>query len=111
MSKEEKVISGKFIEEYLAKRENIELIVLVLDIRHKPTEDDLLMYKFIASTNLPFIVVTNKADKIAVTKVDDAVKEIKEYLGISYSPIIPFSAERKIYTETAWENIEKILTL
>jgi GTP-binding protein len=111
MSKEEKVTSGKFIEEYLAKRENIALIVLVLDIRHKPTEDDLLMYKFIASSNLPFIVVTNKADKIAVTKVDSAVEEIKNYLGISFSTIIPFSAERKIYTDTAWENIEKFLSL
>jgi GTP-binding protein len=111
MSKEEKVTSGKFIEEYLAKRENIALIVLVLDIRHKPTEDDLLMYKFIASSNLPFIVVTNKADKIAITKVDSAVQEIKDYLGISFSTIIPFSAERKIYTDTAWENIEKFLNL
>lgn len=111
MSKEEKVTSGRFIEEYLAKRENIALIVLVLDIRHKPTEDDLLMYKFIASSNLPFMVVTNKADKIAITKVETAVNEIKEYLGISYSTIIPFSAERKIYTEKAWENIEKFLNL
>lgn len=111
MSKEEKVTSGRFIEEYLAKRENIALIVLVLDIRHKPTEDDLLMYKFIASSNVPFMVVTNKADKIAITKVETAVNEIKEYLGISYSTIIPFSAERKIYTEKAWENIEKFLNL
>lgn len=111
MSKEEKVTSGRFIENYLAGRENISLIVLVLDIRHKPTEDDLLMYKYIATTNLPFIVVTNKADKIAVTKVDSAVEEIKKYLGISFSSIIPFSAERKIYTETAWENIEKFLSL
>lgn len=111
MSKEEKVTSGRFIEEYLATRENIALIVLVLDIRHKPTEDDLLMYKFIASSNLPFMVVTNKADKIAVTKVQAAVDEIKEYLGISFSTIIPFSAERKIYTEVAWENIEKFLSL
>lgn len=111
MSKEEKVTSGRFIEEYLVKRENIALIVLVLDIRHKPTEDDLLMYKFIASSNLPFIVVTNKADKIAVTKVETAVNEIKDYLEISFSTIIPFSAERKIYTENAWKNIEKFLNL
>ena len=78
MSKEEKVVSGKYIEEYLEKRNNIHLIVLVLDIRHKPTNDDLLMYDYILKTNLPFIVVTNKADKIAITNVDDAVNEIKE---------------------------------
>ena len=109
MSKEEKVVSGKYIEEYLQNRENICLIVLVLDIRHKPTEDDLHMYNYILSTNLPFIVVTNKADKIAVTKVEEAVNTVKEYLGISYSTIIPFSAERKIYTDKAWEEIEKFL--
>ena len=67
MSKEEKVVSGKYIEEYLQKRENIALIVLVLDIRHKPTVDDLNMYHYILSKNLPFIIFTNKADTIAIT--------------------------------------------
>ena len=45
------------------------------------------------------MVLTNKADKIAVTKVDAEVNRIKEILGISYSPIYPFSSERKIYLE------------
>ena len=109
MSKEEKVISGRYIEEYLEKRNNIHLIILVLDIRHKPTADDILMYKYILKTNLPYIVVTNKADKIAVTKVDAAVEEIKKYLGLSYTTILPFSAERKIYTDRVWEELEKYL--
>ena len=109
MSKEEKVISGKYIEEYLEKRDNIHLIILVLDIRHKPTADDILMHKYILKTNLPYIVVTNKADKIAVTKVDAAVEEIKKYLGLSYTTILPFSAERKIYTDRVWEELEKYL--
>ena len=67
------------------------------------------MYEYILKTNLPFIVVTNKADKIAITKVDDATEEIKKLLGISYTPIMPFSAERKIYTDRVWEEIEKHL--
>ena len=109
MSKEEKVISGRYIEEYLEKRNNIHLIILVLDIRHKPTADDILMHKYILKNNLPYIVVTNKADKIAVTKVDTAVEEIKKYLGLSYTTILPFSAERKIYTDKVWEELEKYL--
>ncbi len=109
MSKKEKVISGKYIEEYLEEGKNISLIVFLLDIRHKPTEDDMLMYDYILRSNLPFIVVTNKADKIAITKVADEVKRIKEFLGISYSTILPFSAERKIYTEDIWKEIEKII--
>ncbi|MCI8310000.1 MAG: YihA family ribosome biogenesis GTP-binding protein [Clostridia bacterium] len=109
MSKKEKVDSGRFIEEYLIKGKNIRCIVLLLDIRHKPTNDDMLMYDFILKQNLPFIIVTNKADKIAVTKVDGELKKIKEILGISYSTVIPFSSERKIYTENAWKEIEKYL--
>ena len=109
MSKKEKIDSGKFIEEYLLKGQNIKLIVLLLDIRHKPTEDDRLMYEFILKQNLPFIIVANKADKVAVTKVDDEVTRLKESLGISFSTMIPFSSERTIYTEKAWEEIERFL--
>ena len=107
MSKEEKVVSGRYIEQYLEEGKNISLIILLLDIRHKPTEDDILMYDYILRSNLPFMVLTNKADKIAVTKVDNEVERIKNILGISYSTILPFSAERKIYTDRVWEEIEK----
>ncbi len=109
MSKKEKIISGRYIEEYLEEGKNIAVIVLLLDIRHDPTEDDMLMYDYILRSNLPFIVVTNKADKIAITKVDGEVERIKNQLGISYSTILPFSSERKIYTEKVWEEIEKYL--
>ena len=109
MSKQEKVISGKYIEEYLAERENISLIVFLLDIGHNPTADDMLMYDYILRSNLPFIVITNKADKIAITKVNDEVNRIKEILGISYSTILPFSAERKIYQDAVWKEIEKFI--
>ena len=109
MSKEEQVRVGKFIETYLEKRQNIALIILVLDIRHEPTKDDYMMYNYILKTNLPFIVITNKADKIAITKVEDAKNEIKNFLGISYSTILPFSAERKIYTEAIWNEVTKLI--
>ena len=110
MSKEEKVVSGKYIEEYLEKRNNIHLIVLVLDIRHKPTNDDLLMYDYILKTNLPFIVVTNKADKIAITKVDDAVKNLQKQINpIGDVTTLPFSAERKIYKDDVWNIIEQYI--
>lgn len=108
MSKEEQLRVGQFIEKYLSIRENIQLIILILDIRHKPTDDDKLMYNYIRSTNIPFIIVANKADKIAVTKVDDAVEEIRKELQIlAGTPIIPFSSERRIYSEKTWEEISK----
>lgn len=110
MSKEEQLRVGQFIEKYLSIRENIQLIILILDIRHKPTDDDKLMYNYIRSTNIPFIIVANKADKIAVTKVDDAVEEIRKELQIlAGTPIIPFSSERRIYSEKTWEEISKMI--
>ena len=109
LSKQEQVNMGKFIEDYLQKSKNISLIVMLLDIRHNPTNDDVMMLDYIKRTNLPYILICNKADKIAPTKVNAEVDRIKEYLGLSFSTIIPFSAERRIYSDKAWEEIESFL--
>ena len=102
MSKIQAVEMGKYIEEYLSMRD-ISLIVLLLDIRHKPTEDDKLMYSYILKKNIPFLIICNKADKIAKTKVKEYVEKIKKDLNISYSPIIPYSTEKKEYIEDTWD--------
>lgn len=110
MSKKEQVQVGKFIEEYLFNRNQISLIIFLIDIRHKPTENDRLMYNYIISSKLPFIIVANKADKIAVTKVDDTVKNLQKELNpIGDVPTFPFSSERKIYTDNMWEYLENFL--
>lgn len=106
MSKQEQIKVNGFIDEYLHVRKNIALIVLLIDIRHEPGENDKLMYDYIIRSELPFIVIANKADKIAVTKVDSAVKGIQDILNpIGDFTFLPFSAERKIYTDDAWEVI------
>ena len=69
MSKKEKLISGKYIEEYLEEGKNISLIIFLIDIRHKPTEDDDLMYDYILKSNLPFMILTNKA--VTILKVQN----------------------------------------
>ena len=110
MSKEEQVKCGRFIEEYLQKRNTICLVILVLDIRHMPSADDKMMYDYLINTGRPFIVVTNKADKIAITKVDGQVDEIRNMLNpLKDIEFLPFSSERKVYTENLWEKIEEYL--
>lgn len=110
MSKQEQVKVNHFIDEYLHVRKNIALIILLIDIRHEPGKNDKLMYDYIIRSELPFIVITSKADKIAVTKVDDAVKAIQKDLNpICDFTFLPFSAERKIYTENAWNALKKYL--
>lgn len=104
MSKQEQAKVNGFIDEYLHVRKNISLIVLLIDIRHKPGANDRLMYDYIIRSELPFIVIANKADKIAVTKVDDAVNEIQKDLNpIGDFTFLPFSSERKIYAQKVWD--------
>lgn len=110
MSKAQQVEVGKFVEEYLQKSENIKLVVLLLDIRHNPTADDKMMYDYIIKQNLPCVIVCNKADKIAVTKVDGEVTRIQDTLNpLKDLSFFPFSAERKIYTDNMWEKVEEYL--
>ena len=108
MSKQEQEKVGSFIEQYLAKSKNIALVIFLIDIRHKPTDNDMLMYNYIISSSLPFMILANKADKIAPTKVNDTVKSLqKEINPIGDAIMLPFSAEKKIYTDDVWEVIEK----
>ena len=111
MSKKEQESVGKFIEKYLFNRKNIALTVLILDIRHKPTQNDIIMYEYVKSTNLPFIIVLNKADKIAITKVDTIVQERKKDLKIADENILvlPFSSQRKIYSDEVWNVIRRYI--
>lgn len=110
MSKQEQAKVGTFIEEYLAKSQNISLIIFLIDIRHSPSENDKLMYRYIIDSERPCIVITSKADKIAVTKVDDQVKTLQDELNPLKDLIfLPFSTERKIYTDNVWKEIEKFL--
>ncbi len=106
MSKQEQVKVGKFIEEYLNKSKNIALIIFLIDIRHSPTENDRLMYNYVINSNNPCIIIANKADKIAVTKVDAQVKALQNELNtLKDFTFLPYSSERRIYSETVWNEI------
>ena len=112
MSKVEQAKVNGFIDEYLHIRKNIALIILLIDIRHEPGTNDKMMYDYIIRSGLPFIVIANKADKIAVTKVDAAVNSIQSILNpIKDFSFLPFSAERKIYTDKTWQVIEQKIGL
>ena len=106
MSKQEQIKVGNFIEEYLATCQKISLIVFLIDIRHSPTSNDKLMYDYIIHTNSPCLVIANKADKIAITKVDEAVYNLQSSLNpLKDLTFLPFSAERKIYNDAVWDFI------
>lgn len=110
MSKKEQEQVGKFIEEYLFNREQISLIIFLIDIRHEPSSNDKLMYDYVIRSGLPCLILTNKADKIAITKVETTAKNLQKSLNpIGDIPTLPFSSERKIYMDNVWNEIEKYI--
>ena len=112
MSKQEQITVGNFIEEYLSKSKKISLIVFLIDIRHDPTNNDKLMYDYIIKQNIPCVVVCNKADKLAPTKVDPQVTHLQEILNPLHDlEFTPFSCEKKIYNENILKTIEKAVLL
>lgn len=110
VSKVEKEKWGKIIEGYLVGRKNLKEIVLIVDIRHEPTNQDLQMYEWIKSFNFKGIVVATKADKISKSNWQKHMKIIKDKLKIEdVNLIIPYSADKKINIEKMWDVFEPIL--
>ena len=98
---------GVMIEEYLKQRPYLKHVFLLIDYRHKPTEDDVLMYKFLKYYNLPVTIVATKYDKVNRSlraKQDDLIKNtLNPALG---DEIINFSSVTKIGKERVYEIIE-----
>ena len=101
---------GIMIEEYLKQRINLKHVFLLIDYRHKPTEDDVLMYKFLKYYNLPVTIICTKYDKVNRSlrvKQDDVIKRtLNVNLG---DEIVNFSSVTKVGKDRLYEMIENIL--
>ncbi|WP_102401081.1 ribosome biogenesis GTP-binding protein YihA/YsxC [Haloimpatiens massiliensis] len=97
VSKKEKESWVKVIETYLIDREPLGKVVLLVDCRHKPTGDDIMMYNWIRHYNYKPIVVATKADKISNNELFKNLKVIRETLGMTKEEqIIKFSSLKKV---------------
>ena len=83
VSKDKQKKFGLMIEEYLKNRPNLKHVFLLIDYRHKPTEDDVLMYEFLKYYNLDITIVATKYDKISKNNRIKQDKLIKDTLKFS----------------------------
>ncbi len=103
---------GEIIEKYLKNRENLKEVVLIVDIRHEPTAQDVMMYNWIKSFGYKGLVIATKADKISKGSFQKNIKIIKEKLEIKdVNLIIPYSSDKKINVDKVWEIFEPILNI
>lgn len=107
VSKVQREKFGKMIEEYITQRENLKLVIQLVDLRHQPTEDDVLMYNYLKHFDIPTLVICTKEDKIAKGKVQKHIKRIKDKLELeSRDNIISYSSIKNSKQQEIWNFIE-----
>ena len=86
---------AKLMEAFFARPEGFALGVMIVDARHKPTENDVTMARYFRDASFPYLVVANKCDKLKRSEVDPNLARIRETLELdSEIELIPFSAEK-----------------
>jgi GTP-binding protein len=94
---------GKFIEQYLLNREPLKMVVLIVDLRHPPSKDDIIMYDWLSHYNVPLCIVATKADKVPRSKWYKHMKVIRTDLMIRGEvPFVLFSSETGMGKEELW---------
>ncbi|EAG9545087.1 TPA: ribosome biogenesis GTP-binding protein YihA/YsxC, partial [Listeria monocytogenes] len=108
VSKTEREKWGVMIETYITSREQLRGVIQIVDLRHKPTEDDRMMYEFLKYYDIPVIVVATKADKIPRSKWQKNAKIVRETLDFDPDDkFVLFSSETKMGKDEAWQFIKE----
>jgi ribosome biogenesis GTP-binding protein ysxC len=101
---------GKMIEEYLEKRDELIRVFMLVDFRHKPTEDDKLMYNFLKYYNIPVTIIATKVDKVGSSKLEKNKKLILDTLDLVVGDdLILFSSITKLGKEEVLKKIENLV--
>ena len=95
VSKTERDRWGKLMDEYFASDDTLTMGFQIVDIRHKPTVDDVTMANWFLQTGVPFAIIANKLDKIKKSQLEGSLQTIRTTLHLPENvPVIPFSAEK-----------------
>jgi len=107
VSKTEKSTWGKMIETYLSTRSQLKMIIMLVDIRHTPSKDDIQMYQWLENSKIHCVIAAVKVDKIPRSQVITKLKDIRETLKLNSNVnIIPFSSETKQGKEDLWGSVD-----
>lgn len=112
VSKETQHKFGMMIEEYLINRKNLQRVFMLIDYRHKPTEDDLLMFNFLKYYNLPVSIVATKYDKVKTSAREKQDKVINSFFELKENDnVVFFSSITKKGKDEVYKSIDECLTL
>ena len=109
VSREEKRRWAELIDDYLANEPDICLVIFLVDIRHDPTQDDMIMYNFLFKTGLPFIVVATHADKLSKSQIKPQLARIANIFKLGVDNVLAISNENKTGMDAVYAKIEQAL--
>ena len=109
VSDKEKERWAGLMEGYLARSEQLKGVVLLIDIRHNPSEGDKDMIKWLSYYHIPFIIGATKADKLSASQIQKAKKNLSVETGIITNMIIPVSSVKRTGKEEILSKIEEML--
>lgn len=109
-SQRELVDFGNMMEDYFNNRQNVKAIFMIVDFRHKPTNDDVTMIDYARNHHVNTYVIATKSDKIKNSEWHKNLNVIAETLNIAKDSIIPFSSFSKIGIDSVWNKINELLT-
>ena len=101
---------GNMIENYLQKRQCLAGIILLIDIRHEPGKNDIMMYDWLKHYGYNIIIAATKSDKLNRSQIPKHLSVIKKTLGLSeQDKLIAFSGTAKTGVSELWSEIDKLL--
>jgi len=104
ISKSESEKWGVMVESYLKNRPQLKQIFLLMDIRHEPGKNDIMLFDWFKHFDLPYTLIATKSDKISRGAVDKHLGIMRRPLDIK-DEIVPFSSETKSGRDKIWQII------
>ncbi|MGO4936922.1 ribosome biogenesis GTP-binding protein YihA/YsxC [Fundicoccus sp. Sow4_H7] len=106
VAKTQRASWSKMIEKYLSQRENLNIVFLLMDFRHPPTELDITMKDFIEALDIPYGIILTKSDKVKKSQWQRHLNVFKKDLELdTIDALFPFSSETGEGSEIIWEII------
>ena len=103
---------GLIMENYLEDRKNLKMVFMLIDFRHKPTDDDIMMYNYLKHYNIPVTLICTKVDKVSKNSHEKQISIITKTLGVMKEDLVLFSSVtkmgRQIVHDKLVENLEII---
>jgi GTP-binding protein len=112
VSRKQREEFGVMIENYFRTRQELVLAVLLVDFRHLPTEDDIIMYDFLKHFNIPTLVIATKVDKVGTSHHYKQERLIKQKLNFEPTDyFVKYSSETNLGRDEAWKIINYFLRI